>query len=66
MNLNRYQDYLLGRQFSNGLDVQVSDSGKYIQTRIDCLVNLVKDKNIIHVGCTDHIEIIDRKIAKKR
>lgn len=66
MNLNQYSNYLSGDQFSNSLDIVVAKKEKYIATRMEYIAEIAANKKIIHVGCTDHIELIDRKIGKGR
>jgi hypothetical protein len=53
----KHLDYLKGTKFNNVLRVPFSDSS-ILTTRKDKLIELVKGKNIIHVGCVDHMELI--------
>ncbi len=53
--------YLKGELFSNGLEVRIVQ--KYKDTpRIDCLRELSRDKRIVHLGCLDHLPLIEKKI----
>ena len=42
----------------------VSDVDKHVETRLEALITLVKGKRVLHVGCCDHIEIIEEKRKK--
>ena len=56
-------DYLSGSKFSGGLVVECKDSkDKQIIYRLDCLEKLTKNKKVIHVGCVDHLPLIEKKI----
>jgi len=56
-------DYLTGKKFSNALAVNVQNSAD-CRGRIDILRDLAKGKNVLHIGCADHIQIIEEKRAK--
>lgn len=59
--INDIDLYLSGSKFTDGLAVNIGIKEKLI-SRQEKIVETVKDKNIIHVGCVDHLEIIDEKI----
>ncbi|MFQ5328520.1 MAG: class I SAM-dependent methyltransferase [Thermodesulfobacteriota bacterium] len=54
--------FLSGRRFSNGLQITVSKHEKNIPSKMNFIEGMIKGKKIIHVGCTDHIPLIDNKI----
>lgn len=54
--------YLSGAQFSNLREIHFSKK-EIIHYRVPFLVELTKGKKVLHVGCCDHIQIIDEKIA---
>jgi 2-polyprenyl-3-methyl-5-hydroxy-6-metoxy-1,4-benzoquinol methylase len=56
-------DYLAGKNFSNGYSIKTSESEKSIPSRIETLLEICKGKRVVHLGCADHLEIIDLKIA---
>jgi len=56
-------DYLKGSKFSNGLAVRIGGQGKGIKGRIELLEELVLNKDIIHLGCADHLDLIKAKVA---
>jgi hypothetical protein len=58
--------YLKGNKFTNSLRVPIADSGEPIQSRLEFVVKLCEGKQIIHLGCADHKEIIDDKIKKNQ
>lgn len=61
--------HITGEKFSSGARFQFADD-KYKGSRISVITDIVRevgnDSNIIHLGCCDHIELIDRKIAEGR
>ncbi|HYG50616.1 MAG TPA: hypothetical protein VD905_06915 [Flavobacteriales bacterium] len=55
--------YLRGEKFSNGLEIDYN----YYQTipdRINLLKTLSTGKKIIHLGCLDHMPLIDAKVKE--
>jgi hypothetical protein len=54
-------DYLYGRKFSAALDVNFGSQKQAGTSRIEMLLNLSKNKNVIHLGCADHLPLIDQK-----
>lgn len=56
-------EHLQGSSFSNGLAVHY-DYYQPIPKRISFLCDLAKGKNVIHLGCLDHLPLIDEKIAR--
>jgi len=63
--ISDFLPYLNGKEFSSGLPIDLSGLYKEV-TRIDFLVHLCNQKRIIHVGCTDHISLIDEKIRNNQ
>lgn len=55
-------EYLNGNQFDNGLYIDISKEEKTILSRHEKILNLVKGKSVIHLGCCDHIPLIKEKI----
>lgn len=58
--------YLSGEKFSNGRKFSFSfdaDDFDYV-SRIDLLRDMVREKNIIHLGCVDEIETIRHRMAR--
>lgn len=60
---NKVLDYIANKIFSNGISVKIAEAELSIKSRFLLLENLVKNKNIIHLGCSDHLELIENKIA---
>lgn len=56
--------YLEGKDFSSGYRMNLANNPLY--TREDFLVKILKGKNVIHVGCCDHIPLIKEKIERKK
>lgn len=54
-------EYLRGEKFSNSLNVQYSFY-EPIPNRVDFLTELVKGKQVLHLGCLDHMNLIEEKI----
>ena len=60
--LNNIGDYLEGTKFSSGLNI-TDKSFNEEKTRIERLVEILNGKRVIHLGFTDHLPLIDKKIA---
>jgi len=54
--------YLRGNLFSSELVIPVSKYFEPVKYRLDSIVEISKDKNIIHLGCADHLPLIKEKI----
>jgi len=63
MKLDSYIfNYLTGEKLSTGIKVKIPITDNIEEDRISFLVNMVKDKRIIDLGCIDHLDIIESKI----
>lgn len=61
MNIdNEVVEYLLGRKISNGYTFQVP-AQREMFNRNELLRTLATGKNVLHVGCVDHVELIEKK-----
>jgi hypothetical protein len=58
--------YLEGTSFSNGLIVQIAEGMESAYDRLQIIENLVAGRSVIHLGCVDHIPLLDEKIKKNR
>lgn len=58
-------EYLEGKTFSNGGVITLRESNTHKLNRDDYLIELVKDKTILHLGFLDHLPLIDDKIKNK-
>ncbi len=58
--------YLKGEKFSNSLSVEYDSTRYEAISREAAITGLIKDSNVIHIGCTDHIPLIREKIANKK
>jgi hypothetical protein len=56
-------NYLKGNRFSNGWRFSVP-SQKRVVTRNNRLLEIAKGKTVIHLGCVDHVELIEEKIRR--
>lgn len=54
--------YLKGEAFQNNLNVIIGKEKHEIISREATIINLIRDKDVIHIGCSDHIQIINSKI----
>ena len=54
-------DYLTGKKFSNGFLFRYAYHSP-IPNRVKFLRELVKGKNVLHLGCLDHLPLIEEKI----
>lgn len=57
--------YLRGEKFSNGYRIELKKKYKP-KSRIKLLTEICSDKNVVHVGCLDHLPLIDEKIVKNQ
>jgi hypothetical protein len=62
---NETLSYLRGEKFSNSYTIRY-DYHQDIPNRINFLCDLVKGKNVLHLGCLDHLPLIDDKIKRKQ
>lgn len=53
--------YLSGEEQSNGLYFPVYKKGVDVKDRISLLRELTKSKSVIHMGCADHVNLIESK-----
>lgn len=56
-------DYLYGKKFSNNLVIPY-EYREPIPNRVSFLANLARDRSVIHLGCLDHLPLIDDKIRR--
>lgn len=61
-NLLEIITYLKNIKFSNALKVTIPKNDLIF--RDNYLINLSKNKKIIHIGCVDHLDLIEKKIQK--
>lgn len=60
----KVEEYLDSSKFSNGLEIKLVNNKSPLKTRMDYIEDLVANKKVIHLGCTDHIPLIKDKISK--
>lgn len=58
-----FRPYLSGERFSDALEFSVTPAGP-VKPRIDQIIDLVRGKRVIHVGCCDHKEILEERLAQ--
>lgn len=58
--------YLKGELFSAGLDVSFDKQKFPDKTRIEKIIELTRNKRVIHVGCADHLPLIEEKIKNRK
>lgn len=61
MNFETIKPFLIGKSFSNSLKLNISKKEDQVLYRIPIIESIVKGKKIIHVGCVDHLPLIDEK-----
>ena len=54
-------EYLEGKKFSNSYSIQYSYN-EPIPNRVELLTEITKQKKVIHIGCLDHLPLIDQKV----
>ena len=57
------EGFLTGTEFSNSLRVRPVLAAAGIPGRIEYLESLARGGNVLHIGCTDHLSLIEGKIA---
>ncbi|MCE5332365.1 MAG: class I SAM-dependent methyltransferase [Bacteroidales bacterium] len=58
--------YISGERFSAGLDIHFSKEKYPDRTRIDKIIEITKNKRVIHIGCADHLPLIEQKIRNRK
>ncbi len=58
--------YLTGSEFSNGLRVAISHPERSVPDRIALLEQMSEGKRVLHIGCVDHIPLIEAKRKRGR
>jgi hypothetical protein len=66
MKLNEeFLPYLRGSQFSNSLHIPYSYN-QAIPDRVSFLRDLANGKKVLHLGCLDHLPLIDDKVKRRQ
>ena len=60
--MQQYLPFIKGDSFDNKLIFKLDKQQKKATSRELFLTGAVKDKTVIHVGCVDHLEILEQKI----
>jgi hypothetical protein len=55
--------YLKGETFKTSLFVDIGKEKHKIISREAAITEMVKNKDVIHIGCSDHIPVINQKIS---
>ena len=55
--------YLNGETFKKSLTVEIGRSKHRIISREAAITEIIRNKNVIHIGCSDHIPVIKQKIS---
>jgi hypothetical protein len=55
--------YLRGEAFKTSLFVDIGKSKHKITSREAAITEMINNKNVIHIGCSDHIPVIKQKIS---
>lgn len=58
--------YLKGDSFQRSLNVDIGKTKHCIISRESAITEIIKNKDVIHIGCSDHIQIIDEKIKNNK
>ena len=58
--------YITGELFSSGLDFPFLSEMYPNETRLEKIIELTENKRVIHVGCADHLQLIEEKIKTKK
>ncbi len=60
-DFSTWMPYLLGEKFSDNYVVSYRNEGK-IRYRNDVLIDICRNKKVLHIGCCDHVPLIKHKI----
>jgi len=60
------QPYLTGEAFSNGLTVPIARPERSVPDRFTLLEDLVRGRRVLHMGCVDHLPLIEEKRVRGR
>jgi hypothetical protein len=60
-DVKQFNEYINGTKFHANCSIKYSFDLK-VKKRNQLLADLVKDTKIIHVGCVDHLDLIEEKI----
>ena len=55
-----------GEEFSNSLEFDLGNARHKALSREEAIVNIIRNGNVIHIGCSDHIPLIREKIKNNR
>lgn len=55
--------YIEGRKFNVWMQLEVKQKEKILD-RMEYIENLVRGKSVIHIGCLDHIDLVEEKLKK--
>jgi hypothetical protein len=58
--------YLKGDAFQTSLNVEIGKTKHKIISREAAIIDIIRNKNVIHIGCSDHIQIINEKIKNNK
>lgn len=61
---HKLKKFLIGKEFSNGYQLKLEAKHKE-QRRENLIISIIKNKRIIHLGCLDHIPLIEEKIKNR-
>jgi len=56
-------EYLENKEFIGSLHVKISTPSSKPLSRIEYLTTIATGKKVIHLGCVDHLPLVDQKIA---
>lgn len=63
---NEHRVYLQGQKFSSGLAIPIARRVSFIEDRLSLLEDEASGKKVIHLGCVDHLELIQEKMKYDR
>ena len=62
---NETIEYISGKKFSNGANILISKKNEPLCNRFQIIESLCINKTVIHLGCVDHLPLINKKIKQK-
>jgi len=56
------KNFLSGSSFSNGLSLKICHKNDPLRDRFSIIEEICNGKDIIHLGCVDHLPLVEKKI----
>lgn len=61
---NETIEYISGKKFSSGANILISKKNEPLCNRFQIIESLCINKTVVHLGCVDHLPLINKKIKQ--